>query len=361
MFSILSENWRLILSVLLALIIGWRLRMPVMRMAILKNFVDKPNKRSSHKGAVPNIGGVIVFVAFLISFVLFAHFDGVPELQYVLLGAIMIFLIGIYDDFLQISPRKKVKGEMLGVLVLLVGGNFYFDNLHGFLGLEVISPWIGIPLTFLALVGLINAINLIDGIDGLSSGVALMDSLFFGWWFYHTDNFEYALLCATLFAAIVPFFIINLFGKRSKMFMGDSGALMVGFLLGVMAIKMCRESINDLERFDLHAAPAVAFSILAIPVLDTLRLFAYRWMQGRSPFAPDKCHLHHKLLVIYDGVHRKATFTILTFNLVFILLGYFCRNCSNEILILSDVVLFVLIFCTVNHLAKRKLAKQAQV
>ena len=244
MFSILSENWRLILSVLLALIIGWRLRMPVMRMAILKNFVDKPNKRSSHKGAVPNIGGVIVFVAFLISFVLFAHFDGVLELQYVLLGAIMIFLIGIYDDFLQISPRKKVKGEMLGVLVLLVGGNFYFDNLHGFLGLEVISPWIGIPLTFLALVGLINAINLIDGIDGLSSGVALMDSLFFGWWFYHTGNFEYALLCATLFAAIVPFFIINLFGKRSKMFMGDSGALMVGFLLGELSNAWIMEKIK---------------------------------------------------------------------------------------------------------------------
>ena len=138
MLSVLSDYWRLLLSFLLALIIGWNLRVPVFRMAILKNFVDKPNKRSSHTGAVPNIGGVIVFVAFLVSFVLFACFKEVAELQYVLLGAILIFFVGIYDDFLQISPRKKLKGEMLGVIVLMVGGDFYFDNLHGFLGFDYI-------------------------------------------------------------------------------------------------------------------------------------------------------------------------------------------------------------------------------
>lgn len=359
MLSVLSDYWRLLLSFLLALIIGWNLRVPVFRMAILKNFVDKPNKRSSHTGAVPNIGGVIVFVAFLVSFVLFACFKEVAELQYVLLGAILIFFVGIYDDFLQISPRKKLKGEMLGVIVLMVGGDFYFDNLHGFLGFDYISPWVGIPLTFIALVGLINAINLIDGIDGLSSGVVLMDTFFFGWWFYHIGDMEYALLCITLVASIIPFFVINLFGKRSKMFMGDSGALMVGFLLGVMAIKVCRESINHIAGFDLPAAPAVVFSVLAIPVLDTLRLFASRWMQGKSPFAPDKRHLHHKLLTIYNGVHRKATFTILAMNLVFILIGYWGRNSSNELIILVDIVLFAVLFFIIDRIAKRKLAKQA--
>ena len=101
------------------------------------------------------------------SFLLFVRFDSRPEFQYVLLGAILIFLVGIYDDLLEISPRKKVKGEMLGVLVLIVGGGFYLTNLHGFLSFYEISPWVGIPLTFVGLVGLINAINLIDGIDGL--------------------------------------------------------------------------------------------------------------------------------------------------------------------------------------------------
>ena len=108
-----------------------------------------------------------------------------------------------------------------------------------------------------------------------------------------------------LTAALIPFFLINLFGKRSKMFMGDSGALMVGFLLGVMAIRFCETDINLKGICAVEAAPGVVFSVLAIPVIDTLRLFASRWMRGKSPFAPDKRHLHHKLLTIYNGVHKK--------------------------------------------------------
>ncbi len=133
---------------------------------------------------------------------------------------------------------------MFGVLVLIVGGGFYLTNLHGFLSFYEISPWVGIPLTFVGLVGLINVINLIDGIDGLCSGMAMIDCIFFGIWFYYCGHIEYALMCGVLTAALIPFFLINLFGKRSKMFMGDSGALMVGFLLGVMAIRFCETDIN---------------------------------------------------------------------------------------------------------------------
>lgn len=354
MLSLLSDTWRIILSMLLALLIGWRLRIPIFKLAIMKNFVDKPNKRSSHTGCVPNIGGIVVFLAFLCSFLLFVRFDAAVEFQYVILGAILIFLVGVYDDLLEISPRKKVKGEMLGVLVLIIGGGFYLSDLHGFLGFDEISPWVGVPLTFIGLVGLINAVNLIDGIDGLCSGVVLMDCIFFGLWFYDCGNIEYALLCGVLSTALIPFFIINLFGKRSKMFMGDSGALMVGFLLGVMAIKFCETDINLTDSCAVNAAPGVVFSVLAIPTIDTLRLFVARWMKGTSPFAPDKRHLHHKLLTIYDGVHLKATFTVLILNLLFILLGIIGRNWSNEMLVGADIVLFFVIFYVIDCLAKRR-------
>lgn len=360
MLSFLSDNWRLLLSMLLALLIGWNIRIPVFKMAILKNFVDKPNKRSSHTGCVPNIGGIVVFLAFLCSFLLFARFSRSNEFQYVILGAILIFLIGIYDDLLEISPRKKVKGEMLGVLVLIVGGGFYLSNLFGFLGFYEISPWLGIPLTFIGLVGLINAINLIDGIDGLCSGIVLMDCVFFGSWFYACGHIEYALLCGVLSASIVPFFFINLFGKRSKMFMGDSGALMVGFLLGVMAIKFCEMDAEAQGICAVDAAPAVVFSVLAIPVLDTLRLFVSRWVRGNSPFAPDKRHLHHKLLILFSGVHRKATFSILSLNLIFIALGIAGRNWRNEYLIITDILLFTVIFYLIDLMAKRKAAKKVK-
>lgn len=340
-----------------ALLIGWRLRTPVFKMAILRNFVDKPNKRSSHTGCVPNIGGIIVFLAFLCSFLLFVRFDIRPEFQYVLLGAVFIFLVGIYDDLLEISARKKVKGEIVGVGILLVGGGFYLTNLHGFLGFYEISPWAGIPLTLIGLVGLINAINLIDGIDGLCSGVAMFDCIFFGVWFYFCGHIEYALLCGVLTAALIPFFFINLFARRSKMFMGDSGALMVGFLLGVIALKYCETDINMRGICAVDAPIGVVFSVLAIPVIDTLRLFASRWMRGKSPFAADKRHLHHKLLVIYGGVHKKATFTILGMNLLFMAFAYIGRDWRNEILVGGDIVLFSLLFYLIDRLAKRKSAR----
>lgn len=354
MFSFLSDDFRLVLATLLALLIGWNVRVPVFRMAIRKSFVDKSNKRSSHKGSVPNIGGIIVFIAFLCSFLLFVRFPLVPEFQYLFLGAMLIFMVGIYDDLLEISPRKKLKGEIIGVFVLIVGGSFYLTNLHGLFGLEAISPWIGIPITFIGLLGLINAINLIDGIDGLSSGIVLMDCLFFGCWFYFCGYVEYTLLSAILCASLIPFFIINFFGIRTKMFMGDSGALVVGFLLGALAIKFCEKDVATEGVCMMKAAPAVVFSVLAIPVLDTLRLFASRWMRGQSPFAPDKRHLHHKLLIIYDGVHKKATFTILGLNLVFIVLGIVGRNWPNEVLIICAIVLFSLMFYWIDRKSKIK-------
>lgn len=360
MLSLLSDSWRLLLSMFLALVIGWNIRRPVFKMAILKDFVDKPNKRSSHTGSVPNIGGIIVFLAFVCSFLLFARFDICPEFQYVLLGALLIFLVGIYDDLLEISPRKKLKGEMLGVLVLIVGGSFYISNFHGLFGCDSLTPWIGVPLTFIGLVGLINAINLIDGIDGLCSSVTLMDCLFFGLWFYFGGYVEYALLCGVLCAALVPFFFINLFGKRLKMFMGDSGALMVGFLLGAMAIKFCETDIRMTGQYAVSAAPGMVFSVLAIPVLDTLRLFISRWLKGVSPFRPDKRHLHHKLLTIFGGVHRKATFTILFLNFLFISLGILGRNWSNGLLVSVDILSFAVIFIIIDRIAKNKLARKAK-
>ncbi|MDE6450949.1 MAG: undecaprenyl/decaprenyl-phosphate alpha-N-acetylglucosaminyl 1-phosphate transferase [Odoribacter sp.] len=359
MLNLFSDDLRLVLSMLLALLIGWNIRIPVFKMAIQRNFVDRPNKRSSHTGCVPNIGGIVVFLAFLCSFMLFVRFERMPELQYVVLGAILNFIVGIYDDMLQISPRKKMKGEICGILVLVVGGGFYLDTFHGFLGMYEITPWIGVPLTFIGLLGLVNAINLIDGIDGLCSGVVLVDSLFFGMWFYKCGQIEYALLCGVLAASILPFFFINLFSKRTKMFMGDSGALMVGYLLGVLAIKFCETDVYERGISMVNAAPGVVFCVLAIPVLDTLRLFIARKMRGVSPFAPDKNHLHHKLLIIFDGVHRKATFTILTLNLFFIVFGVVGRDWPNAVLIVSAIVLFSVIFYIVNRLAKQKMQKSA--
>lgn len=354
MLTSIPDNWRLILSMIFALVFCWGIRKPIFKLAILKNFVDRPNNRSSHVGSIPNVGGLVVFLAFLFSFLLFVRFEANTELQYVLLGAVMVFLIGLYDDLLNISALKKMKGEVAGVLILMLGGGFYLTSLHGLFEIHTINPWLGIPLTFVAMIGLINAINLIDGIDGLCSGMTLMGCVFFGVWFYLCGVTEYALLCLVLSSAIVPFFLINLFGKRSKMFIGDSGALVLGYLLGAMAIKFCEMELNIEGDYAINTAPAVVFTVLAMPVLDTLRLFASRLMHKKSPFAPDKNHFHHKLLIIYSNVHRKATFTMLAFNLCFIGLAILGRNLSNKLLVGLAILLFALIYYAVDKMAKNK-------
>lgn len=355
MMNLFPDGWRFVLAITLSLLIGFGIQMPVLRMALLRNFVDKPNKRSSHSRNIPNMGGVIVFIAFFSSCLIFVRFFQNPEFQYILLGSCILFMIGIYDDLLKISPKKKLKGELLGVLVLLIGGGFYLDHFHNFLGMDEITPWIGVPLTVVCFVGLINAINLIDGIDGLCSGIVFMDTLFLGIWFYTWQQIEYALLCGILVASIFPFFIINLCGKRSKMFMGDAGALMVGFLLGVLSVKFCKVDNYINEIVAGLSFPGMIFSVLAIPILDTLRLFVSRMMRGGSPFVPDKTHLHHKLLIIYQGVHRKATITLLSLNLLFIGVGVVGRNWLNEWLIGINVVLFFIVFYIIENLAKQKI------
>ena len=354
MLSLLEGEYRIVFAIFLSLLIGWRLRKPIFHMAITRSFVAKPNKRSSHSRDIPNIGGSIVFLAFIVSFMLFIRFDKIPEFQYMLLGAYLTFMVGVYDDLMRISPRQKLVGEIVAVMVLLLGGGFFIDNLYGLFGFHAIPMWVGVPLTFLAMVGLINAINLIDGIDGLSSGIALMDSAVFGFWFFFNEYIEYALWCAILCASIVPFFIINLFGGKSKMFMGDSGSLMVGFLLGVMSIKLCKFSESSIVFYSISAAPAVVFTILAIPILDTLRVFMYRVMHGQSPFTADKNHFHHKLLIIYHGVHWKATVTLLTLNIYFIVLSYLGKNWTNEILMCITLISFALFYIIANRLANQK-------
>ena len=315
------------------------------------------NNRTVHHGKIVQMGGLAVFVAFMISMACFLKADS--TINGILIGGSVVFLGGLLDDMINLSPLKKLLFEVAGALIAILVGGIGLTSITLPFGIEINMMPFSFLVSFVWIVGVTNAINLIDGIDGLCSGMAMIDCIFFGIWFYYCGHIEYALMCGVLTAALIPFFLINLFGKRSKMFMGDSGALMVGFLLGVMAIRFCETDINLKGICAVEAAPGVVFSVLAIPVIDTLRLFASRWMRGKSPFAPDKRHLHHKLLTIYNGVHKKATFTILGLNLLFMAFAYIGRDWRNEILVGGDIVLFAVMFYIVDRLAKRKLAQKA--
>lgn len=352
-FNLLPDEIRLIAATIFAFAIGWTFRKQLFLIAVRNKFFARTSRRSSHSGHIPTVGGCLIYLSFICSFLLFSRVGEIPSFQYAILGSMITFFIGFYDDLINISPLKKLFGEIVAVALLVFGGNYFFTDIHGLFGANIIPSSLGIALTFIAFIGIINAMNLIDGINGLASGIMMMDCMAFGTWFFLEGEIELAILCGILIGAIAPFFVYNVFGTRSKMFMGDSGSLTIGFLLAFLIVQFCETDLLTNGNGFQIAAPGAAFSILAIPVLDTIRLMGYRWMRGKSPFFPDKNHMHHKLLTIFNGNHLKVTSMMLFFNLLFIAIAVLDRRLHNETIIVSDILLFSLIFYLVNRKAKK--------
>jgi len=307
----------------------------IIRVAKQKKFYDEPNSRKSHINQVPTLGGVAIFAGFTTAAGSFISYSLVPSLQYILVACIIIFFMGLKDDILAIAPLKKLAGQIAAALVLIIPGNICFTSLHGFFEIhfwifnfEGIShiPYIaGIILTLFVIIVVINSLNLIDGIDGLAASVGMVASAFFGVWFFISGNTEYCLVSVAVFGTLLGFFRYNIFDGKNKIFMGDTGSLIVGLIMAVQVIWFNQQNIGYTSAFSIKSAPAVSFAVLIVPLYDTLRVFLIRMLRGRSPFSADKCHLHHCLLKLGCS-HLQTTLIIVLANLFFITLALLLQN-----------------------------------
>jgi UDP-N-acetylmuramyl pentapeptide phosphotransferase/UDP-N-acetylglucosamine-1-phosphate transferase len=193
-----------------------------------------------------------------------------------------------------------------------------FTNLHGFLGIGDIGMVPSVILTFFVIIVIINAFNLMDGIDGLAAGLSMLAALVFGGWFFISGHHDYAILSVALIGAVAGFFYYNLYGKQNKIFMGDTGSLLLGTLMAVIVIQFNEFNIDQSKPFAIASAPAVSFGILIYPLVDTIRVFIIRLLQFKSPFVADKNHLHHRLLTLGFS-HKRASYTIIGINFLFII------------------------------------------
>jgi UDP-N-acetylmuramyl pentapeptide phosphotransferase/UDP-N-acetylglucosamine-1-phosphate transferase len=201
--------------------------------------------------------------------------------------------IGALDDLTGLSPVFRIVMEIFAVLVLIYGSGMCIDNFNGLWGIYQI-PWtIAVPLTVFAGVGIINSINMIDGINGLSSGLCIACSLYFGANYFHLGDIPNSVVAFTMAFSLMPFLVHNVFGSKSRMFIGDAGTMMMGILLTWFVIRYL--SFYGVERGLPGGLCPIAnsLSILSVPVFDTLRVMTMRMIQGRSPFSPDRTHLHH--------------------------------------------------------------------
>lgn len=297
----------------------------ILRVSRLKNLYDDPDERKAGASTVPLLGGIAIFMSFVLSVILFSENSNFAELKYILASAIILFFIGIKDDILVISPTKKFLAQLLAALILILLADIRITHLHGFLTIREINFVSSILLTLVLMVGIINAMNLIDGIDGLASGIGIVSSLAFGTWFYWTGHFQYALMAVVLAGGLGVFFYYNVFSKTHKIFMGDTGSLLIGLIISIFVIQFNEFNVYVKEYYAFNAAPAIALAILIVPVFDTLRVVVIRMKRGKCPFSPDKNHIHHQLLEL-GYTHFQVTLRILAANLFFIGLTLLIRE-----------------------------------
>ncbi len=303
----------------------------VIKISELKSLMEKPGERRSHTTPTPTFGGIAIYAAILIAYFLWPSIDqtDIYRTNLSVAGMTILFFIGIKDDLVGIDPNKKILFQVLAAMILIFFGDLRVDYLYGIMGFHHIEELISILLTCFIFIALTNAINLIDGIDGLAGGIATIACTAFGGWFLLTNHFTMACLAFTLAGALIGFLRFN-FSNTSKIFMGNTGSLIIGFMLAFFAVRFV--NMNASYRYEPTAffnAPIIAIVILIVPIFDTLRVFLVRILAGRSPFSADRNHMHHILLD--NGLsHAAATGVLCGASLVNTLLFFFLhRNISN--------------------------------
>ena len=287
----------------------------VIETAQSKSLFDVPNGRKQHKQPIPPLGGIAIFISMVVSFFLWSDLQGMAEAKFAFLGMLVLFFMGLKDDLVEIEARKKFIIQ-ISLASLIAFGGIRITHLHGIFGLDEIPVVFQYALTVLFIVGLTNAYNLIDGIDGLAGGIALIASFGFGILFFALDIKSYSLASFALAGSLLGFLRFNF--SPAKIFMGDTGSLSVGILLAILSIQLL-ETTSALSGF-VHVNsffPVLVFALIIVPILDVSQVMLVRIMSGRSPFSPDRGHIHHMLL--RRGMsHRQAALALYGGTLAFI-------------------------------------------
>lgn len=315
----------------------------IVRFAKRRNIVDNPNARKLQRTPIPVMGGLAVFFGLVSGLCVSGVFINVNNLLPIIVAMSVMLCVGVVDDVSELSPKLRFLIEIVVVVALIFTTDISLNNLQGLWGYYDLPMWLSVPLTVFAVVGMINAINLIDGVDGLSSGFCMIASLAFGVFFLQVGNMAMVLLTAITLGALMPFFFHNVFGAKSKMFIGDGGSLMMGVVMSSYVV-----SVISMKNEAIAVAPkglglvAFTMAVMAVPVFDTLRVMIMRILRHTSPFHADKTHLHH-LFIDLGFSHIGTTLSVLSLNLLVILLWWISYVSGASI----DVQFYVVILSSI--------------
>lgn len=336
-----------------------------------KRLMDDPNQRSSHKSKTPTLGGIAFFYCLI--FALFFIKDRAEHLEfiYIIPGLTILFIVGLKDDMVVLSPGSKLMAQIIAISFVLANDSFTIESFNGFLNIYEIPFFLYLAIAGFLMLTIINSYNLIDGIDGLASIVGIVIMIIYTTIFYLSQEYFFALIAITMNACLMAFFGFNV-SSNKKIFMGDTGSLIVGFIISILTLKFLAlepTAYGELP-FLLENAPIIAISILIVPLFDTARVFAIRIANKKGPFSPDRNHVHHVLIDFWGLSHKQASFIIGCFNIIFvvlfIILGSKAKNLGMVIMLVSVVIVLAYVFFKYNYnfttlkqkiLLKRKIEK----
>ncbi len=275
----------------------------IVQVAHKKKIFDEPNDRTIHESLTPRLGGLAIFAGFISALTIFGRIDF--GIQHSLAGCVIIFFIGLKDDIVSVSAFKKFFVQVLATGIVLFVADIRITSFQGVLGIGELDLGISYLFTFIVIIGITNALNLIDGLDGLAGSIVSLCCLSFGIYFSFSEDiqyYSYALVAFSLLGSMLGFLRFNIY--KAKIFMGDTGSLVSGFIISILAIKFVEMKL-------VPNAASISVAVLFIPIIDTARVFIVRILTGKSPFTPDKNHIHHKLIQL--GFSQLYTVFLLIF------------------------------------------------
>ena len=321
----ISPELSIIFSIITSFLITYLAIPKVIFFAEKLRLFDSAGDRASHVGSVPIFGGIAIFSGIIFSLLFWADIENI---QYLLVSILIIFVVGVIDDLLFLSPFKKIVGQVLATLIIIFLGDLQIDNMHGVLGVYDLPDWIATLFTIFVVIVITNGYNLIDGVDGLASGIGVISSFSFGIISLIMGQIDMAIVAFTLMGALLGFLRYNFF--PAKIFMGDTGSLVVGMILSILAINCIRYGlVTEIIKFP-NKGPLLSIAVLAIPLFDSLRIFVARIIKGRHPLSPGRGHIHHALLGLGFG-HKKTSFILYFLSITMILFSYFLIDLNVNI------------------------------
>ena len=342
-YNISSFYLKVVLSFVFSFLITWYSIPTIIKISRRKNLMDEPGQRSSHERKIPNLGGIAMFFSIAVCASIFAYqlFD-----LYKFLFASLVFLlyVGVMDDIVVMRAYKKLLAQVVVSALLVIGSDVRIRSLFGVFGVYELNYFLSVIFSIVTFIILVNAYNLIDGIDGLAGVYGVICFSLFGISYYRLGEYNYPLviLSTTIIGTVIGFLYYNLSDRSKKIFMGDTGSMLLGFLLTFTSI--CFMDIFIVKKvqgavfYHLNTAPVMAIAIMILPIVDTLNVIIIRLAEKRSPFDADKNHIHHKLLKL--GItHKRATLYIISYYLFIVIISYFLRHIEVNLLLIIILLL----------------------